>query len=151
MAEDRIEREVVIDAPVRRVWELVTEAEHLGTWFGDAGAEIDLRPEGALELRWSEHGTAHGRIERVEPERLLAFRWAPFKDPGGAEPAAGNSTLVELSLAAEGASTRVRVVESGFASLDCSDEQRAENHSGNTEGWQHELGELGDYAARVAA
>ena len=151
MAEDRIEREVVIDAPVARVWELVSEAEHLGTWFADAGADIDLRPDGELELRWTEHGTARGTIERVEPERLLAFRWAPFKDPGGAEPVAGNSTLVELSLAPEGGSTRVRVVESGFASLDCSAEQRAENHAGNTQGWDHELGELADYATRVAA
>jgi uncharacterized protein YndB with AHSA1/START domain len=31
---DRIEREVTIDAPPERVWELVTEAEHLGRWFG---------------------------------------------------------------------------------------------------------------------
>ena len=152
MADDRIEREVVIDAPVARVWELVTEAEHLGTWFGDAGADIDLRPDGELELRWTEYGTARGRIERVEPERLLAFRWAPFKNPGGATPVAGNSTLVELSLAPEGGgTTRVRVVESGFATLDCSDEQRADNHAGNTEGWEHELGDLADYAARVAA
>ena len=54
MIPDRIERETVINAPVERVWELITEAEHLGRWFGDAGAEIDLRPGGALVLRWSE-------------------------------------------------------------------------------------------------
>ena len=43
MTEDRIERDVLIDAPVERVWALITQAEHLGTWFGDAGADIDLR------------------------------------------------------------------------------------------------------------
>jgi uncharacterized protein YndB with AHSA1/START domain len=40
---DRIEREIAIAAPIERVWELVTEPEHVGRWFGDAGAEIDLR------------------------------------------------------------------------------------------------------------
>ena len=64
---DRIERDVLIAAPVERVWELITSAEHLGRWFGDAGAEIDLRPGGPLSLRWREYGTVHGRVEAVEP------------------------------------------------------------------------------------
>ena len=50
MTADQIERETTIAAPVERVWSLITEAEHLGKWFGDAGAEIDLRPGGALRL-----------------------------------------------------------------------------------------------------
>jgi uncharacterized protein YndB with AHSA1/START domain len=148
---DQIEREVMIDAPVERVWELVTEAEHLGRWFGDAGAEVDLRPGGAMTLRWSEHGTSRGRIEAVEPHRRFAFRWAPFKDPGGADPGEGNSTRVEFTLNPEGDATRLRVVESGFAILDCSDEQRRENLEGNTEGWRMELAELREYATKVAA
>jgi uncharacterized protein YndB with AHSA1/START domain len=148
---DRIEREVTIDAPPERVWELVTEAEHLGRWFGDAGAEVDLRPGGALALHWSEHGTSMGRIEAVEPTRLFAFRWAPFKDPGGVDPTDGNSTRVEFTLSAAGDGTRLRVVESGFEMLDCPEEQRHKNLDGNTEGWRMELGELQGYATRVAA
>ena len=148
---DSIEREVTIEAPVERVWALVTEAEHLGRWFGDAGADVDLRPGGALELRWSEYGTSRGRIEAVQPRSRFAFRWAPFKDPGGVEPTDGNSTLVEFTLSPEGEGTRLRVVESGFAALDCSDEQRRKNLESNTEGWQMELGELKEYAVTVAA
>jgi uncharacterized protein YndB with AHSA1/START domain len=147
---DRIEREVTIDAPPERVWALVTEAEHLGRWFGDAGAEVDLRPGGVLALHWSEYGTSMGRIEAVEPTRLFAFRWAPFKDPGGVDPTESNSTLVEFTLSAEGDGTRLRVVESGFEMLDCSEEQRGRNLDGNTEGWRAELGELQEYATRVA-
>jgi uncharacterized protein YndB with AHSA1/START domain len=48
MDHDRIERKALINAPQERVWELLTEAEHLGRWFGDAGAEIDLRPGGRI-------------------------------------------------------------------------------------------------------
>jgi len=142
---DRIEREVVIEAPVERVWELVTQAEHLGRWFGDAGAEVDLRPGGAMSLSWEEHGTVRGRIEAVEPRRLFSFRW------GREEPAPGNSTLVEFTLAGEGAGTRLRVVESGFEQLDVPVEQQRAKHEDNTEGWRIELGELREYSAKVAA
>ena len=102
MLSDQIERETVIGAPVERVWALITEAEHLGRWFGDAGAEIDLRPGGAIVLRWSGHGTNHGRVVAVEPPNRFAYRWAPFKDPGGDQPVEGNSTLVEFTLEPEG-------------------------------------------------
>jgi uncharacterized protein YndB with AHSA1/START domain len=150
MVPDQIERETVIDAPVERVWELITEAEHLGRWFGDAGAEIDLRPGGAMVLRWGEHGTSRGRVVAVEPHTRFSYRWAPFKAPGGEEPVDGNSTLVEFTLAPEGDVTRLRVVESGFASLSTSEEQRATNHAGNTEGWRRELDELREYAEKVS-
>jgi uncharacterized protein YndB with AHSA1/START domain len=132
---DRIEREVVIDAPVERVWALITEAEHFGTWFADSAAEIDLRPGGA-------------RVERVEPPRLFAYRWANAID---AEPAEGHSTLVEFTLAAEDTGTRVRVVESGFASLDTSEDDRRRQIDDNTNGWGIELGHLVEHAGRVAA
>jgi uncharacterized protein YndB with AHSA1/START domain len=151
MTEDRIEREVVIDAPVERVWALITQAEHLGAWFGDAGAEIDLREGGELELRWEEHGTSRGRIERLDEPTAFSFRWAPFQDPGGVEPTDGNSTLVEFTLAAEADGTRLRVVESGFMGLEASPEQQRKNYEGNSKGWSLELGELVEYATRVNA
>ena len=150
MVPDRIERDTVIDAPVERGWELITKPEHVGRWFGDAGAEIDLRPGGALVLRWAEHGTSRGRVVAVEPRARFAYRWAPFNDPGGEEPVEGNSTLVEFTLEPEADGTRLRVVESGFASLDATEERRLANHQGNTAGWEHETGELREYAEKVA-
>jgi uncharacterized protein YndB with AHSA1/START domain len=60
MVPDKIEREIVIDAPVERVWSVVTEAQHIGRWFGDVGAEIDLRPGGAFRCSWDKYGTVHG-------------------------------------------------------------------------------------------
>jgi len=150
MVPDRIERETFIKAPIERVWALITEAQHLGRWFGDAGAEIDLRPGGAMVVRWAEHGASRGRVVAVEPHTRFSYRWAPFKDPGGEEPDEGNSTLVEFTLRPEGDATRLRVVESDFASLATSEEQRARNHEGNTEGWEHETDELRAYAERVA-
>jgi uncharacterized protein YndB with AHSA1/START domain len=145
---DQIEREVLIEAPVERVWTLITESDHVGSWFADAGAEIDLRPGGAMTLRWEEHGAVHARVERVERPHLFTYRWA---NGIGVEPTEGNSTLVEFSLAAEGDGTRVRVVEIGFAGLDASDAERRRKLDENTEGWSIELGHLAEHAQRVAS
>ena len=147
---DRIERDVLIAAPVERVWELITSAEHLGRWFGDAGAEIDLRPGGPLSLRWREYGTVHGRVEAVEPPSRVSYRWVATRE-SRAEPTPANSTLIEFTLVAEGDGTRVAVVESGFDGLDVDAEERTAALASHTRGWEAELGELADYARGVAA
>jgi uncharacterized protein YndB with AHSA1/START domain len=151
MIQDTIERETTIAAPVERVWALITEPEHVGRWFGDAGAEIDLRPGGAMTIRWNESGTSRARVEAVEPPNRFVYRWAPYKDPGGSEVTEDNSTLVEFTLAAQGDGTRLTVRESGFASLATTDEVRAKNRESNVEGWQRELDELAEYAREMAA
>ena len=145
MVPERIEKEIVIDAPLDVVWALVTEAEHLGTWFGDS-AEIDLRPGGDVKLTWEKHGVARARIEKVEPPHFLSFRWA---HPMDMLPAEGNSTLVEFNLRAEGEGTRLRVVESGFPELEVPENEKAKYAAENTQGWELELGELREYAGKV--
>jgi len=147
MLTDRIEREIVISAPPQRVWQVLTEAEHISGWFGDA-TEIDLRPGGAIVFTWSKHGSHHGVVERAEPPRLFSFRWAR---PAGEPVTEGNSTLVEFTLSPDGAGTRLRMVETGFAGLQVSDEDKAVAVKENTEGWIDELGELREYAERPAA
>jgi uncharacterized protein YndB with AHSA1/START domain len=143
MVPDRIESEVLIEAPVDVVWSIVTEGEHVGKWFSDS-AEIELEPGGKAVLTWDEHGSFPGRVERVEPPRFISFRWAR---PAGVEPTEGNSTLVEFTLSAEGEGTRLHVVESGFRELDGTDEEKAEYAEGNTLGWAKELGELREYVS----
>jgi uncharacterized protein YndB with AHSA1/START domain len=141
---DRIEREILIDAPVDVVWAVVTEPEHISGWFSDS-VELDLRPGGGAVFHWSKHGTAvPGRVERVEPPHFFSFRWVVGS---GAELADANSTLVELSLSAEGDSTRLRVVESGFRGLAGPDDEKQQHFDGHRRGWDLELGELQEYLA----
>jgi len=147
---DRIERDVLIAAPLQRVWELITSADHVGRWFGNAGAEIDLRPGGALSLHWSDFGSFHGRVEAVEPPHRVAYRWLSARG-SRAEPTRANSTLIEFTLAAEGDGTRVAVVESGFDALDVDADERAAALASHTDGWASELDELAGYALRVPA
>jgi uncharacterized protein YndB with AHSA1/START domain len=148
MVPESIEREVVIAAPIQRVWDVVTSAEHVGRWFGDAGAEIELRPGGAMTITWAQHGTCHAIVERVDPPHVFAYRWARSANQAVRE---GNSTCVRFTLAAEGEQTRLRVVESGFRTLELSPEEQARHAEGNTEGWRMELGELAEYVAGVPA
>jgi uncharacterized protein YndB with AHSA1/START domain len=147
MSADSIEREIVIAAPVERVWELITQPEHIGRWFGDAGAEAH---GDVITMRWEEYGTALLHVEHSEPPRRFAYRWTANGIPADAPPVQGNSTLVEFTLEPTGAGTRLRVVESGFATLDFSPAEQAERHAGNTEGWGIELGHLEQYAQTVA-
>ncbi len=147
MVPDRIEREVLIAAPIERVWAVITQPEHVGAWFGDAGAEVDLRPGGVILIHWKDYGTGYGVVERVEPPRVFAWRGALL---GHTEVRADNSTVVEFTLTPEGKGTRLRVVESGFATLDLPEEERAGQAEGNVEGWRIKTAELVDYLAGLA-
>jgi uncharacterized protein YndB with AHSA1/START domain len=132
-----IERDITIAAPVERVWELITRPEHVGRWFGDAGAEIDLRPGGAVALHFEEYGTVHGHIERVEPMTRLSWHWQQ-RDAG--------TTLVEFTLAATDEGTRLHVSESGFDALDTTPENRKAWYDDHVKGWGIELGHLDEHS-----
>ena len=137
---DTIEREIVIAAPPERVYEIVTQPEHMGTWFGDAGAERD---GDTIKMRWAEHGEAELRVVKEDPPHGFAYRW-DANDPGIGD------TLVEFTLTPEGDGTRLKVVESGWTKLNTSAERQAELREGNTGGWKHELAELERYAQTVS-
>jgi uncharacterized protein YndB with AHSA1/START domain len=149
MATDQIERETTIAAPVERVWAVLTEADHITSWFTGGGTEIELRPGGPMLLQFAEHGSVRARVEAVEPPHRFAYRWTAHHAAKLAEPEDGNSTLVEFTLTPEGDGTRLRVVETGFASLDTSEEQRRGNYEANVGGWKEMLGRVAEYAQRV--
>lgn len=138
----------MIEAPIARVWAVVTQPEHVGSWFGDAGAEIDLRPGGTILIHWKEWGTGYGVVERVEPPHLFAWRGALL---GHTEVRDGNSTRVEFTLFAEGGQTRLRVVESGFDTLEIPADEALKQAEGNVDGWRIKTAELRAYVEGVAA
>jgi uncharacterized protein YndB with AHSA1/START domain len=147
MVPHEIAHEVVVAAPVDRVWAIITEPEHIQAWFAFDGATIDLRPGGELVMTWKEHGTYHARIERIEPPHRFAWRWARLP---GEQPRPGDSTLVEFTLTPEGERTRLRVVESGFRDLDLSEAEQAQWAADNIQGWQGGFDALKTHAVGVA-
>jgi uncharacterized protein YndB with AHSA1/START domain len=146
MIPDRIEREIVIDAPLEVVWAVVTEPEHISDWFSDS-VELDLRPGGKAVLHWDGYGTVNGRVERVEPPRFFSFRWVVPRDPG-VELTDDNSTLVEFSLSPDGDATRLTVVESGFRGLAGPEDENQKHVDSHRRGWELELAELQDHVAQ---
>jgi uncharacterized protein YndB with AHSA1/START domain len=141
MVAQEIERDILIDAPLEVVWAVITEPEHISGWFSDS-TELDLRPGGKAVFNWRDHGPVHGRVERVEPPHFFSFRWVVTHSEEVDE---GTSTLVEFRLTEEGASTRLTVVESGFADLAAPEEERQRHYEGHRRGWKLELAELEEY------
>lgn len=138
---DSIERELILPVPPERVWAALTRHDQLSAWFGTQ-ATIDLRPGGEVIFTWDgstgPSGINRGVIEVVEPPKRFAFRWQSSSDTV-------QMTRVEFTLEPHTDGTRLRLVESGFASLP--PELRGGCHESNTRGWQHELGELAQYLA----
>ena len=71
---DRIERTMEIGHPPRTVWTALTTADGLAAWFGEQ-AEIDLRPGGAAQMRWSDGSSVDMRVERVEEPAVFGFTY----------------------------------------------------------------------------
>ncbi|TDD51905.1 SRPBCC domain-containing protein [Saccharopolyspora elongata] len=138
MVSDRIEREIVIEGPAEQVWAALLEPEF---WLGEADPTgVEVGEGSRLVSEHAEYGNFPQLIEKLEPHRYLAYRWASAFP--GEHPAAGNSTLVEFTLTEEGGTTRLRVVESGFAALAASEEARRGAVDDNTGGWEQVLDEV---------
>jgi len=137
---DTIERELILPVPPQRVWEALTRADQLAAWFGTRATIDALEPGAAIVFIWDSSGgvthTNRGVIDVVEPPRRFVFRW----QVGEVQQA---STRVEFVLEPHPAGTRLRLTESGFASLPPA--SRATCRRGNDEGWQRELGDLRAY------
>ncbi|HEY3058909.1 MAG TPA: SRPBCC domain-containing protein [Chloroflexota bacterium] len=138
---DTIERELILPVPRARVWAALTEPAGLSAWFGTS-VSIDLRPGGVVIFDWDgstgPRGTNRGVIDVVEPLQRFAFRWQTH-----AEDPTVPLTRVEFTLEDHPQGTRLRLVESGFASLP--PDLRRSSHDDNTQGWARELGELATY------
>ncbi|MDQ2584898.1 SRPBCC domain-containing protein [Saccharothrix yanglingensis] len=135
---DRIERSIEVAHPPAKVWDALTTAEGLGSWFGDDAA-VDLRPGGAVRLGWTNGDSVELRVEHVEEPSVFAFTWRvhglPEDDP--------RRTYVEFTLEPVDDGTRVTVVETGFGQLP--EDAHRTAHDGNTQGWEEKLGELVDH------
>ncbi|OBI74744.1 SRPBCC family protein [Mycobacterium asiaticum] len=143
MSTDRIEKQVLLRAPLERVWRAVSDAEQFGRWFGvrfdgpftegssvtavitptTVDDEIAKRqePHAGVESTW--------QIVAVQPQRRFAYRWHPFPDDGEDEP----TTLVEFTLSEVPEGVLLTIVESGFDAVP--EARRGSAYEDNSEGW----------------
>lgn len=149
MTADVVEREILIQAPPETVWRVVTEPSQIIHWLSDS-AELDPRPGGEGMLAFGDQAAAYVvrmRVEAAEPPHRFVFRW---DYPDGEQPAEGNSLRVEFNLASEGAGTRLRVTESGFAALQQPDQDKTAKYESHEKGWEVHLARLQDHASQPA-
>jgi uncharacterized protein YndB with AHSA1/START domain len=149
MIPSRIEREILIEAPVEIVWRAVTEPHQISRWFTET-AEIDVREGGEGTLTWTQRATAEPMTARISvvtvaPPRTFSFRWA---HPEGVEARQDNSLLVEFTLLPDGDHTRLRVVETGLLEMEWPDADKATYADEHNKGWERHLVSLRDYVAR---
>src|SRR5260370_35730945 len=78
---DRIERKILLKAPLARVWRGLSDAKEFGDWFGvdfKGKTFVAGKPvKGQITYPGYEHITMEVQIERIVPERLLSWRWHP--------------------------------------------------------------------------
>src|SRR5262245_15651681 len=131
MNKDRIEKEVVLHAPLERVWRAISDADEFGQWFGVRfdgpfveGASVTgvITPttvdEDVARMQEPHAGKSDAwQIVAIEPQRRLAFRWHPYAVEPGTDYSQEPTTLVEFTLDETGDGVLLRIVESGFESI----------------------------------
>jgi uncharacterized protein YndB with AHSA1/START domain len=148
-SSDRIEKCVVLRAPVTRVWRALTDAEEFGAWFGiklardfapgetirgtfdgslDEAAVMEFQRSRGLtptRVRIPEPHAVFCTVERLEPERYFSFRWIPYGIDAEADPQNEPTTLVEFRLEKVAEGTQLTIVESGLGRVPAHRRERA--------------------------
>jgi uncharacterized protein YndB with AHSA1/START domain len=154
---DRIEKQVLLNAPLERVWRAISDAREFGSWFGvrldgpfEAGTRLGGRivptsvdPEVAEMQKPYEGLPFEISVERIEPMGLLSFRW----HPGAVDPEVDYSkeptTLVVFELEGASGGTWLSITESGFDDIPLA--RRAQAFAGNEQGWEAQLALIAKY------
>lgn len=147
---DRIERRILLKAPRKRVWQALANAEEFGNWFGVKLQGKTFAPgqrtQGQVTYPGCECTTFDVVVERMEPERLLSWRWHPAPIAKGVDYSAEPTTLVEFDLQdAQDGGTLLCVVESGFDKVP--PQRRMDVFRQNSEGWDGQMKNIEKHVA----
>jgi uncharacterized protein YndB with AHSA1/START domain len=159
---DRIEKKVLLRAPIGRVWRAVSDAHQFGEWFGVAfdgpfipGASMTGKivptkaDEEVAKLQKPHEGKKFEvTVERIEPERLFSFRWHPFAVDPAFDYSSEPTTLVEFQLEESAGGTLLTITESGFDRIPLA--RRAQAFAANEGGWTHQAKLIEKYLSRAA-
>ena len=159
---DRIEKQILLRAPLESVWRAISDAREFGSWFGmrldgpfvagsRLGGEIvptTVDPDIAASQKPYEGQRFDIMVDRIEPMRLFSFRWHPGVPEPDADHSKDATTLVVFELEEKRDGTLLTITESGFDSVPLA--RRAEALDGNEQGWEAQLTLIEKYLARAA-
>ena len=160
MNTDRIEKEILLHAPLERVWHAISDAKQFGAWFGVAfdgpfadGARLTGKivpttvDEEVAKLQQPHAGMAFEFIvDRIEPMRSIAFRWHPFAVDAGVDYSKEPTTLILFELREMPDGVLLTISESGFDQLPVA--RRAKAFEANDGGWTMQTRLIEKYLAR---
>jgi len=148
---DRIHKEILLKAPQARVWQAVSDAQRFGAWFGvrlDGSFTRGAVVRGQiLEAGW-EHVPFEMTVDRVEPERLISFRWHPNADDVQHDYSNEPTTLIVFELQPQSDGVLLTIDESGFDSIPLA--RRLEAYRSNEGGWTEQMQRIARYVGRDA-
>jgi len=147
MSTDRIEKKILLRAPLKRVWRALSDAAEFGSWFGikfDGPFAPGARRNGTIVGTKVDGDVAKAQkqyegipfeitIDRIEPERLLSFRWHPNAVERGVDYSNEPTTLVVFTLEEVAGGVLLTVTESGFDQIPLA--RRAKAFTANEQGW----------------
>jgi len=159
MITDRIEKKILLRAPLERVWKAISEADRFGAWFGVAfdgpfteGAHLTGRivpttvdPEIA-KLQAPHAGKPFEfSVDRIEPMQKIAFRWHPFAVEPGVDYSNEPTTSIVFALREAEGGTLLTITESGFDQIPLA--RRAAAFKANDGGWAMQTTLIAKYLA----
>jgi uncharacterized protein YndB with AHSA1/START domain len=147
MITDRIEKRILLRAPLSRVWRALTNAREFGTWFGmkcddpfapgacirGVVAPSTVNADVAKAQAAYEGLPFEIIVEEMDPERLFSFRWHPFAVDRNVDYSAEPTTLVVFALEETDDGVLLTVTESGFDRVPLA--RRAQAFTANEAGW----------------
>lgn len=130
-----VSRTITIAAPRERVWEAITEPEHIAKWsaFTPSMDRVAVGGEGAWVL--PNYGSTPITIEEIDPVSSVTYRWGP-SGSDHVDPA--KSTVFRFTLSAVPGGTQLTVVETGFERF----ADAAAQMESHREGWDSQLDAL---------
>ena len=147
---DRIEKEIVIKAPLSRVWQAISDAQEFGEWFkvDMSGVKFEAgKPAiGKMTYPGFEGHKFEIVIDKIEPERLFSFKWHPYGIDPKVDYSSEPMTLIEFELEEVDGGTKLKITESGFDGIPLA--RRAEAFRMNHEGWGMQLNNIEAYVTR---
>jgi uncharacterized protein YndB with AHSA1/START domain len=147
--QDRIERQIALRAPRKRVWQALTDAAEFSAWFGitlDGPFEVGKTVRGKHPVAGIGDIVVDYTVEKIEPETLFSYRWHPYACDPERDYSGEPTTLVEFRLRDDNGGTLLTVTESGFDRIPAS--RRDEAFRKNTDGWKGQLANLQRYVEK---
>jgi uncharacterized protein YndB with AHSA1/START domain len=149
MANDRIEKQIDLKAPVSRVWRALTDYREFGEWFRvklEGPFVVGKVSRGELTFPGYEHLQMEVEVQKIEPERYFSYTWHPYALDPKVDYSQETPTLVEFTLEKSAKGTLLKVTESGFDKIPSA--RRLEAFRMNENGWEQQLNNIESHVAQ---